>query len=86
MVEQTQLHRRETSFSGSERRYTCFNGREEVIFGLENRDYGRRGSAALTLYPQKLALTSPTSGCRSAGMVRSWTKATGLVGWEEVIL
>jgi hypothetical protein len=36
--------------------------------GLENPDYGRRGSAALTtrhLYPQKLALTSPISGDRS---------------------
>jgi hypothetical protein len=36
---------------------------------LENRDYGSRGSAALTtlhnLYPNKLALTLPTSGCRS---------------------
>jgi hypothetical protein len=57
--------------------------------GLENRDYGRRGSAALTmrhpsdhatpLYPQKLALTSPTSRGRSVGIVRSLTKATGLV-------
>jgi len=28
------------------------------------------------LYPQKLALTSPTSGGRSVGMVRSRTKAT----------
>jgi hypothetical protein len=50
--------------------------------GLENRDYGRRGSAALTmqhpLYPQKLALTSPTSGGRSVSIVRSWTKATEL--------
>jgi hypothetical protein len=26
--------------------------------------------------PQKLALTSPTSGGRSVGVVRSWTKAT----------
>jgi hypothetical protein len=51
--------------------------------GLENRDYGRGGSAALTmrhpLYPQKLALTSPTSGGRSVGTVRSRTKATELV-------
>jgi len=33
------------------------------------------------LYPQKLALTSPTGGGRSVGMVRSRTKATefGLV-------
>jgi hypothetical protein len=29
-----------------------------------------------TLYPQKLALTSPTSGSRSAGIVRLRTKAT----------
>jgi hypothetical protein len=29
-----------------------------------------------TLYPQKLALTSRTSGGRSVGIVRSWTKAT----------
>ena len=28
------------------------------------------------LYPQKLALTSPTSGGRSVGIVRSRTKAT----------
>jgi hypothetical protein len=37
------------------------------------------GFAALTtwqsLYPQKLALTSPTGGGRSVGIVRSWTKA-----------
>jgi hypothetical protein len=31
-----------------------------------------------TLYPQKLTLTSPTSGCRSVGIVRSLTKATEL--------
>jgi hypothetical protein len=29
------------------------------------------------LYPQKLALTLPTGGGRSVGMVRSRTKATG---------
>jgi hypothetical protein len=29
-----------------------------------------------TLYPQKLALTSPTSGGRSVGIVRSRIKAT----------
>jgi hypothetical protein len=32
------------------------------------------------LYPQKLALTSPTSGGRHVGIVRSRTKATKLVG------
>jgi hypothetical protein len=48
-----------------------------VKSGLENRDYGRKGSAALTmrhpLYPQKLVLTSPTSGGLSVGIVRSRT-------------
>jgi hypothetical protein len=49
--------------------------------GLENRDYCRRGSAALItlLYPQQLALTSPTSGHRSAGIICSWTHATEFV-------
>jgi hypothetical protein len=46
---------------------------------LKNRDYAYRGSVVLTtqtpLYPKKLALTSPTSGGRSVGIVRSWTKA-----------
>ena len=31
------------------------------------------------LYPEKLALTSPTGGGRSVGIVRSRTKATELV-------
>jgi hypothetical protein len=35
---------------------------------------------ATTLYPQKLALTSPTSGGSSVDIVRSRTKATELVG------
>jgi len=30
------------------------------------------------LYPQKLALTSPTGGGRSVGMVRSRTKSHGV--------
>jgi hypothetical protein len=47
--------------------------------GLENRDYGRRDSSRWpsgTLYPQKLSLTSPTSGGRSVGTVRLRTKAS----------
>jgi hypothetical protein len=32
-----------------------------------------------TLYPQRLALTSPTKGGRSIGIVRSWTKAMKFV-------
>jgi hypothetical protein len=31
-------------------------------------------SVSGTLYPHKLAITSPTSGGRSVGMVRSWTQ------------
>jgi hypothetical protein len=53
--------------------------------GLENRDYGRRGPAVLTTrYPsirkkKKFTLTSPTSGGRSVGIVRSRTLATEFV-------
>jgi hypothetical protein len=36
-----------------------------------------------TLYPHKLALTSPTSGGRSVGIVISRTKATEFVLWGE---
>ena len=35
------------------------------------------------LYPQKLALTSPTGGGRSVGIVRSRTKATELVLYSK---
>jgi hypothetical protein len=56
-------------------------GRKSSDSGLENRDYGRKGSAELTtLHPsirKKLALTSPTNG-RSVGIVRSRTQATEL--------
>jgi hypothetical protein len=44
----------------------------------ENREYGRRDSTRWprgTLYPQKLAITSPTSGCRPVGTVRSRTQS-----------
>jgi hypothetical protein len=48
--------------------------------GLENRDYGCRRSATLTMrHPSirnKLTLTWPTSGGRSVCIVRLWTKAT----------
>jgi hypothetical protein len=54
---------------------------------LENREYGRRDPSRWqrgSLYPQKLALTSPTSGGRSVGIVRSRTQtmvihATGCI-------
>jgi hypothetical protein len=50
--------------------------------GLENRKYGRGDQLRWpldTLYPQKLALTSPTIGGRSVGIVRLRTKTTELL-------
>jgi hypothetical protein len=50
--------------------------------GLENREYGRRDPSRLprrSLYPQKLALTSSTSGGRSVGIVRSRTQTTEFI-------
>jgi hypothetical protein len=57
------------------------------ISGQGNRDYGRRDPSRWprgTLYPQKLALTSPTSGSRSVDIVRSRTQATEFV-WFVLI-
>jgi len=34
------------------------------------------------LYPQKLALTTPTGGGRSVGIVRSRTKATEVLSYK----
>jgi UbiD family decarboxylase len=56
--------------------------KKEVSTILEMTEIHRRvlsskGPAIIfTLYPQKLALTSPTSGGRSVGIVRSRTQAT----------
>jgi hypothetical protein len=52
---------------------------------LENRDYGRRDQSRWprgTLYPQKLAITSPTSGGRSVVIVRSRNQTMEFL-WEE---
>jgi hypothetical protein len=54
-------------------------GRKSSGSGLENREYGRMDPSCWPrgiLYPQKLALTSPTGGGRSVGTVRSQTQAT----------
>jgi hypothetical protein len=54
-------------------------GRKSGDSSLENREYGRRDPLSWprgTLYPQKLAITSPTSGGRSVGIVRLRTHAT----------
>jgi hypothetical protein len=53
--------------------------RKSSCSGLEIREYGRRDQLCCprnTLYPHKLAPTSPTSGGRSVGIVRSRTQAT----------
>jgi hypothetical protein len=50
--------------------------------GLESREYGHRDQShwpRFTLYLQKLALTSPTSGGRSVGIVCSRIQATEFV-------
>jgi hypothetical protein len=55
---------------------------EESGSGLESREYGCRDPSRWvrgSLYPQKFALTLPTSGGRSVGVVRSRTQATELI-------
>jgi hypothetical protein len=50
--------------------------------GLKSQECGRRDSSRWprgTFYPQKLALTSPTSGFRSVGIGRSRTQSTKFV-------
>jgi hypothetical protein len=52
-------------------------GRKSSRSALENREYGRkdpRDGHAKPLYPQKFALTSPTSGGLPVGIVRSRTR------------
>jgi hypothetical protein len=52
-----------------------------ISVGLESREYGRRVPSRRprgTIYPEKLALTLPTSSSRSVGVVRSRTQATEL--------
>jgi hypothetical protein len=46
---------------------------ENTAVGIRRADY------SIPFYPQKLALTSPTSGGRSVGRVRSRTQATEFV-------
>jgi hypothetical protein len=46
---------------------------ENTAVGIRHADH------VAPLYPQKLALTSPTSGCRSVGIDRSQTQAMEFV-------
>jgi hypothetical protein len=57
-------------------------GRKSSVSGLENRDYSHRDPSRWprgTLRPQKFALSSPTSGGRSVGIVRSRLRPWSLV-------
>jgi hypothetical protein len=57
-------------------------GRKSSGSGLQNREYGREDPLRWprdTLYPQELALTSPTCGGRSVGIVCLRTKDTEFV-------
>jgi hypothetical protein len=59
-----------------------FNKPWVMTLGLESREYGRRDPSRWkrgTLYPQKLALTSLTSGGRSVGILRSRTQSAEFV-------
>jgi hypothetical protein len=65
------------SYNADRIKINVFNGP-----GLENRDYGRIGSAALIpRHPsmRKTPLTSRISGGRSVGIVSSRTQATEFV-------
>jgi hypothetical protein len=56
-------------------------GRKSSSSSLENWEYNHRDLSRWpcdTLYPRKLALTSPINGSRSAGIVRSLIKAMEL--------
>jgi hypothetical protein len=58
---------------------------------VDSRKYGRRDPPCWprdTLYPQKLSLTSPTSGGHSVAIVRSRTQATfsSVVAWETITI
>jgi hypothetical protein len=54
-------------------------GKKSSGSSLKNREYGSKHPSHWprgSLYPKKLALTSPVSGGRSVGIVRSRTQAT----------
>jgi hypothetical protein len=62
-------------------------GRNSSRSSLETREYGRGDPLRWprdTLYPQKLALTSPKSGGRSVSIDRLRTKATEFFLWTLV--
>jgi hypothetical protein len=61
--------------------YNCYPG-------LESREYGRKDPSRRprdTLYPQKLALTSPIRGHLPVGIVPSLTQATDFFSFITAI-
>jgi hypothetical protein len=59
-------------------------GRKVADPVYKNREYGRRDPSRWprgTLYPQKLEITSPTSGGRSVGIVHSRTHTMEFILW-----
>jgi hypothetical protein len=75
LIPRSQILRRDFMFSWAMRVFQKFQAPSR-----NGAQYSLLTDHALPpLYPQKLALTSPTSGGRSAGIVRSWTEATELV-------
>jgi hypothetical protein len=71
----------ELGFLGTEARIRQLVYQYDMGSGQENRINGRGDPLRLphnTLYPQKLALTSPTSGGRSVGIVRLRTEGHGV--------
>jgi hypothetical protein len=64
-------------------------GRKSSGSGLENREYGRGDPLRWprdNIYPQKLALTSPTKGGNSVDIVLLRTNAKELVLFEWLII
>jgi hypothetical protein len=51
-------------------------GEGVCIHNIKHLEQRIRAAAASVTRPQKLALTLPTSGGRSVGIVSSWTQAT----------
>jgi hypothetical protein len=62
----------ENKLQGTRLKYSCFGLQMQINFQTSTLTMWR-------LYLQKLALTSPTSGGRSVGIVRSQTQATEFV-------
>jgi hypothetical protein len=64
-------------------------GRNSSGSGLEKREYGHKDPSCWprgTLYQQKLAITSPTSGGRSVGIVHLWTQTTEFVCFVSLMV